>query len=230
MYLYFILISLCRHYVKNSTGRIENAPYVDLSYKWAGGGLTSNVTDLIKFGNMMLYSYQYTNDGDGTNSKLSDNQTASKNSNSGKHGLKTKDSGQDMQSDKVKGQLKTGKAAPFLKPETVKQLWTVVDRTTCEWGAVRGGGYGLGWGVWDCVNGENFCRSRPFFVSHTGGAIGASSVLVILPSPGGSNTGEVRQGDEAIPKGVVVSIIVNMTSVGLNRSGLHIAKMFEHAS
>jgi hypothetical protein len=31
---------------------------VDNSYKWAGGGFLSNVQDLVKFGNAMLFSYQ----------------------------------------------------------------------------------------------------------------------------------------------------------------------------
>ena len=53
------------YYVRNtSNGNIINAPYVDNSYKWAGGGLLSNVYDLLKFGNIMLYSYKGgTNDG-----------------------------------------------------------------------------------------------------------------------------------------------------------------------
>ena len=37
-----------------------NTPHVNLSIKWAGGGYLSTVDDLIKFGNAMLYSYQYT--------------------------------------------------------------------------------------------------------------------------------------------------------------------------
>ena len=36
---------------------ILNAPYVDNSYKWAGGGLLSNIPDLLKFGNIMMYSF-----------------------------------------------------------------------------------------------------------------------------------------------------------------------------
>jgi len=44
--------------VRNEKGKLENAPYVDLSYKWAGGGFLSTVTDLIKFGDAMIYSYQ----------------------------------------------------------------------------------------------------------------------------------------------------------------------------
>ncbi|UXX80066.1 beta-lactamase family protein [Reichenbachiella carrageenanivorans] len=34
--------------------QIENAPYVDNSYKWAGGGFVSTTSDLIKFGEAMM--------------------------------------------------------------------------------------------------------------------------------------------------------------------------------
>ena len=33
-----------------ATGRVLNAPYVDNSYKWAGGGFISNTEDLVRFG------------------------------------------------------------------------------------------------------------------------------------------------------------------------------------
>ena len=35
-------------------GNITNAPHVDNSYKWAGGGFLSTAEDLVKFGNAML--------------------------------------------------------------------------------------------------------------------------------------------------------------------------------
>ena len=35
-------------------GKVINAPYVDNSYKWAGGGFISTSEDLVKFGNAML--------------------------------------------------------------------------------------------------------------------------------------------------------------------------------
>lgn len=38
--------------------KILNVPYVDNSYKWAGGGLLSNIPDLLKYGNIMLYSFK----------------------------------------------------------------------------------------------------------------------------------------------------------------------------
>jgi serine beta-lactamase-like protein LACTB len=52
--------------MRNDKKRLVNVPSVDNSYKWAGGGILSNVTDLIKFGNKMLYFYQSNSD-DGTN-------------------------------------------------------------------------------------------------------------------------------------------------------------------
>jgi serine beta-lactamase-like protein LACTB, mitochondrial len=38
----------------DSTRRMLNAPYVDNSYKWAGGGFVSTSEDLVKFGQAML--------------------------------------------------------------------------------------------------------------------------------------------------------------------------------
>lgn len=43
------------YYEKNKQGEIINAPYVDNSNKWAGGGFLSTAEDLLKFGNAMLY-------------------------------------------------------------------------------------------------------------------------------------------------------------------------------
>jgi serine beta-lactamase-like protein LACTB len=37
-------------YVRGDDGRVLNAPYVDNSYKWAGGGFISNTEDLVRFG------------------------------------------------------------------------------------------------------------------------------------------------------------------------------------
>ena len=44
-----------RYYVKNQTGQIENAPYVDNSYKWAGGGFISTAEDVVRFGHAMIH-------------------------------------------------------------------------------------------------------------------------------------------------------------------------------
>ena len=45
-------------------------------------------------------------------------------------------------------------------------------------------------------------RDDAFYVSHTGGAIGASSVLLIMPKP--------VKTEGALPQGVVVAILCNM--------------------
>ncbi len=67
-------------YVRNREGRILNAPYVDNSYKWAGGGFLSTPEDLIRFGSAHLepgflseetlqafFTSQTLNDGEVTN-------------------------------------------------------------------------------------------------------------------------------------------------------------------
>jgi CubicO group peptidase (beta-lactamase class C family) len=43
-----------RFYEKERDGTLENAPYVDNSYKWAGGGFLSTSEDLVRFGSMLL--------------------------------------------------------------------------------------------------------------------------------------------------------------------------------
>lgn len=47
-----------KFYMRNKEGSLANSPCVNNSYKWAGGGLLSNVDDLLLFGNAMLYSAQ----------------------------------------------------------------------------------------------------------------------------------------------------------------------------
>jgi serine beta-lactamase-like protein LACTB, mitochondrial len=43
-----------RFYEKAKDGAAENAPYVDNSYKWAGGGFLSTAEDLVRFGSALL--------------------------------------------------------------------------------------------------------------------------------------------------------------------------------
>jgi len=43
-----------RFYARQKDGSFENAPYVDNSYKWAGGGFLSTPEDLVRFGSTLL--------------------------------------------------------------------------------------------------------------------------------------------------------------------------------
>ncbi|HEU4563016.1 MAG TPA: serine hydrolase domain-containing protein [Gemmatimonadaceae bacterium] len=49
-----IIPNRARFYVRDGMGPYRNAPYVDNSYKWAGGGFLSTTEDLVRFGSAML--------------------------------------------------------------------------------------------------------------------------------------------------------------------------------
>jgi len=107
---------------------------------------------------------------------------------------------------------------PFLKPDTMKLLWDPVIKTSKD----GNGMYGLGWAVMESKEEYAFAKKQRFFTSHTGGAVGASSVLLIFPCDKNDNTSETTK-----PKGVVVAIICNMQNVGLGKLALDVAKLFE---
>ena len=102
------------------------------------------------------------------------------------------------------------------------QLWTPVSGTKMGWDT--DGGYGLGWGAVQEQEGYGLCHEVRQYASHTGGAVGASSVLLIMP---GQNYDAVT---DTPPKGVVVTLITNLENVGLNTEALVIAKLFEVAN
>ena len=149
---------------------------MDNSYKWAGGGLTSTVGDLIKFGNVMLYSYHH-------------------------------------------DETLCGCLPGYLKRETVTEMWTPIKRTMGDEDKTTG--YGLGWCVAPELLKHGKCGHQRFYVYHTGGAMGASSVLLLLP-PDSNETHKPGQ-----VKGVVVAILTNVGGVGLTSTALKIAKKFE---
>jgi len=126
--------------VRNSKNLLINVPFVDNSYKWAGGGILSTVCDLIKYGNHLLNSYQ--NEARGEN-------------------------------------------LPFLKTSTIKSyLWAPQSyppekflETNAEpiSDAEDKESYGLGWHL--C----HTATKRLKYVYHTGGGVGASSCILIVP-------------------------------------------------
>ena len=66
------------YYVRNDAGQVVNAPFVNNSYKWAGGGFLSTTEDVLRFANAhltgdylsdssqaLLFTEQQTRDGQG---------------------------------------------------------------------------------------------------------------------------------------------------------------------
>lgn len=108
-----VIDALSKFYVLED-GQVREAPAVDNSYKWAGGGYVSTPSDLVHFSLELL-----------------------------------------------NGEL--------LRPETVEILWT--SQRTNDGGET---GYGMGWSI-----GRDADERR--VVSHTGGSVGARSMLLIYP-------------------------------------------------
>jgi serine beta-lactamase-like protein LACTB len=49
-----IIAQRARFYTREKDKPLRNAPFVDNSYKWAGGGFLSNAEDLVRFGSALL--------------------------------------------------------------------------------------------------------------------------------------------------------------------------------
>lgn len=179
-----------------------NAPVVDLSYKWAGGGLISTVGDIVKFGNIILYSSQWTVTPD---LQISDGKSQGQ----GK-GAK------NIQNIENKTKLLPG----YLGSDTVKMMWTPVDGTGVDCDPESH--FGLGWAMVDEKHERGLCEHRRFYVAHTGGSVGASSILLILPP-----CNRELSDNGKPPKGVVVAILGNLQSSNFNPVAKKIAKLFE---
>ena len=136
----------------------------------------------------------------------------------------------------------------FLKQETAQMLWSPIvpknfgssDEKKEKSDQSDQHHYGMGWGFMPSSKRYEFCKDQRCFISHTGGAMGASSVLLILPrSPKSESIKTIKDSTERnpkldtgksvphVPEGVVVTIICNTSSVGLSKLALDIAKVFE---
>ncbi|XP_002738043.1 serine beta-lactamase-like protein LACTB, mitochondrial [Saccoglossus kowalevskii] len=179
-------------YYNRKNGKLMNTPYVDLSYKWAGGGFISNVHDLVQFGNAMLYGYQIDDHKQGD------------------------------------GDLKL--LPGYLKSETLKEMWSIVK--SAKYSKINNEYYGLGWVVGPETACHGFCRHQHHCIHHTGGAVGASSVLLIYPSALclEDECSAIKTQKCTPPKGIVVAILVNLQGVGLKATAYEVAKLFDEAN
>jgi CubicO group peptidase (beta-lactamase class C family) len=144
-YVDSIIPGRARFYIRGPEDRVLNAPIVDNSNKWAGGGYLSTARDMVAYGGSYM---------DGT----------------------------------------------LLDPATVDLLWTP-QRTT----AGESTGYGIGWNSAEVDGVRN--------VWHTGGAMGGSTILLLLPD-----------------EGVAVAILTNLQSVRHVETARAIARAFAAAS
>lgn len=231
-----------RFYTKDQSGKLANTRAVDNSYKWAGGGFISTCNDIVKFGNSMLYSYQYANKA--TNETGKGDQCAAvvekkacpiaekkptkcdKASNGNAKPTESRCSANSKDS----GIGKKESLVAYLKPSTVDMLWTPVSHTGWD---EDSGWYGMGWGISPEVKKYGWGRRRRFCVAHTGGAVGASSVLLVMPNKESKkeddecnkNTSTTVAKPSEIPKGVVVGIITNIQGVNLHPAAYKIADL-----
>jgi len=245
-----IIYNRSKYYVRDEHHRLLNAPYVDNSYKWAGGGFLSNVSDLVKFGNAMIYSYQQKkvvtkptvskDPAKQLESKTDENPTQGEKPQEGPDSDKSllgDDNTEAFKRDKEEQTVKdvvynpgpfsfVNKSSPapirylpgFLKSTTVEELWAPQDGANMKWGG-QDMVYGLGWAVRQREKNFGFCLDQPHYVAHTGGAMGASSVLLVAPQ-------SVKE-DSRLPRGVVVAILCNMKSVGLYKLAADLSKTFQ---
>jgi serine beta-lactamase-like protein LACTB len=161
----------CRRNVKEG---LRNVEYVDLSYKWAGGGIISNVNDLLVFANTLLQCRQ---------AKLIDSQSTNQ----------------------------------LLKTETIREMWSPIVATNNKKTF-----YGLGWMVKNEQPSSVNESTIPFHVYHTGGAIGATSVLLIIPCT--NNCSNPRCG-------ICIAILTNLHNAGeIYQTALDIALLFRQIS
>ncbi len=136
----------------------------------------------------------------------------------------------------------------ILDPDTISMMWTPVAfpyKTKAETG------YGMGWVVRKGSARTVGGRSQPFYAAHSGAAIGASSVLVIMPAesdtPSTNNDNVTTKtrfieptveleceercrcvgASKMVPKGVVVAVLFNLQEVSnITSLGVQIAEEF----
>jgi len=174
-YPYELVSNRSRYYCRrNLKEGLCNVDYVDLSYKWAGGGMLSNVNDLLVFANTLLQCRQ---------TKFVDS--------------------------KSNNQL--------LKAETIREIWTPIVATK-----KKNTSYGLGWMIVKEQPSSVNESTIPAHIYHTGGAVGATSIVLIIPCS--NNCSNPRCG-------ICVVILTNLQRAGeIYQTALDIALLFRQIS
>lgn len=139
----------------------------------------------------------------------------------------------------------------ILKPDTISMMWTPVVVPNKSKPEI---GYGMGWVVREERVSMVGGKEQPFYAAHSGGSVGASSILVIMPSKVGnvnavrteqaelhtSNNKRLEKSQHtsectivpskvsmAAPRGVVVAVLFNLQEVtGVTDLGVKIAEQF----
>ena len=215
-----IIYNRARYYVRDQHHRLKNAPYVDNSYKWAGGGFLSTVGDLVRFGNAMLYSAQQRNVHNGSSkTKPTPPQSSQDSKPAVPASAVVYQPGVLSQVNNGAEKERQVKYLPgYLAASTMAEIWKPQEGADLSWGG-HALVYGLGWAVRKKQKTFGFCLDQSHYVSHTGGAIGASSVLLVAPQ-------QVQENDK-LPQGVVVAVICNLQEVGLNKLAADVAAIFQ---
>lgn len=108
-----------------------------------------------------------------------------------------------------------------LKKDTIDAIWTVSPNTIRPITRLCvTSGYGMGWFVNPSLDKCGGVEPQEFSVYHSGGAVGASSILYLVPHPS-AGCGP--------PSGITISIIVNLQGVGLLRLAEEISNYFTSA-
>ena len=207
-----IIYNRARYYVRDDQHRLRNAPYVDNSYKWAGGGFLSNVGDLVRFGNAMLYSSQQKNVDNGSA------RTKVESVAQGAAPVVYQPGALAHVNTPVEKESGVRYLPGYLTSSTMAEIWRPQEGAGLKWGG-HSLTYGLGWAVRKRLKTFGYCLDQPHYVSHTGGAIGASSVLLVAPHQ--------VQDQAKLPQGVVVAVLCNLQEVGLNKLAADVASIFQ---
>lgn len=222
--------------MRRDNGLLQNTPYVDISYKWAGGGLISTARDLTKFGNAILTCYQFRAPSNSTTTAQCHNNFV------------LTEEGQLHPMKQNASSLDAPNLQCILDPDTISMMWTPVvfpDKSKPQTG------YGMGWIVRNGSARTVGGRGQPFYAAHSGGAVGASSILVVMPADTltpNNNDSIISQTrlmepkveleceekctcatgvSRMVAKGVVVAVLFNLQEVsGITSLGVRIAEEF----